>query len=111
MKITSVTYRTNRPTVGSKYIHQHVEATARVGKNETAAQALEKLKAEVHSLLYPELVNLCKRVAAVSPLVAKRLADLSEEQVAELYGEHAEAFRDLLKGDMAPSVFIDEVLG
>ena len=58
MKITSVTYRSNRPTVGSKYIHQHVELTAKVGPRETAAGVLEKLRAEVHSLLYPELAGL-----------------------------------------------------
>ena len=78
MKITSVTYRSNRPTVGSKYIHQHVELTAKVGKGESPAKVLEQLKAEVHALLYPELVGLCRRIASASPLVAKKLADLTE---------------------------------
>ena len=78
MKIITVTYRTNRPTPGSRYVHEHVEATAQVGKHETPAQALEKLKGEVHSLLYPELANLRERVAKVAPTVAARLPKTRE---------------------------------
>lgn len=113
MKITSVTYRSNRPTVGSKYIHQHVELTAKVGPRETAAGVLEKLRAEVHQLLYPELAGLRQKIARNAPVVSGRLIKLgtTDEELAELYAEHAEAFAELLKGDMAPSVFITEVLG
>lgn len=109
MKITSVTFRTNRPTVGSKYIHQHVELSARLTKGETPAQAVEKLKAQARELLYPELVNLRTRVAKVAPTVARYLSEVTDEELAELYSEHAEAFSDLLKGNTAPSVFLDDI--
>jgi hypothetical protein len=110
MKVTSVTYRSNRPTVGSKYIHQHVELTAKVGPRETAAGVLEKLRGEVHALLYPELAGLRQKIAKVAPTVYARLANYADVAIAELYSEHTEAFADLLKGDMAPSIFIQEVL-
>lgn len=110
MKITSVTYRTNRPTPGSKYVHEHVEATALLGRNESPAEALEKLKVSVRAMLYPELVDLRERLHQVAPTVAQTMRCTSDAELAELYSEHMEEFAALLNGDMAPSLFVDQVL-
>ena len=106
MKILTVTYRTNRPTVGSRYVHEHVEATAQVGKHETPEVALQHLKAQVHAMLYPELVGLRERVAAVSSMAGHYLATFTDEALAQAYAENTEEFTQLLKGDLAPRDFV-----
>lgn len=106
MKITTVTYHTNRPTQGSRYVHEHVELTAALGPRDTPQGVLEQLKLQARQMLYPELVDLRARLAKAAPFVAAELADVTEAELAALYEEHAEAFSELLRGKVAPVAFM-----
>ncbi len=110
MKITSVTYRTNRPTAGSKYIHEHVEATCLLEGKETPEAALAKLKTRVQTLLYPELVGLRETIEKMSPAVGEALAGLDDAQLVAMFHANPEAFDELVKGDIGPREFLRAVM-
>lgn len=106
MKITAVSYRTNRAVPGQKFIHEHVELHAELGKGETPEKALEQLRAKTHELLFPETVNLRERLVRVSPLIAETLERLNDAELAELYAQRSALFEAFAEGRMAPTEFL-----
>lgn len=109
MKITSVSYRTNRASASNKFVHEHIELTAELGPKDKPEDAVEKLRLQARELLFPELVGLGERLRDISPLVAKVLGTLEENTVAELYSQHREVFEQFLAGRVAPGAFLGRI--
>lgn len=109
MKITSISYRTNRASATNKFVHEHVELHAELGPKDKPEDAVEQLRAKARELLSPELVGLGERLRDASPIVAKVLGELDENQMAELYTSRRELFEAFFEGRMAPRVFLSGI--
>jgi hypothetical protein len=109
MKITSVSYRTNRASATNKFVHEHVELHAELGPKDKPEDAIEELRVKARELLFPELVGLGERLRDASPKVAKVIGGLDERAVADLYAQHRETFEAFLEGRVAPGAFLDRI--
>jgi hypothetical protein len=109
MKITQVTYRTNRASRTNKFVHEHVELQAEIGKGETAEQVIEALRSKAIELLYPELVGLCARLHQISPIAAKTVGGLDNSALGELYASRSEVFETFLQGEMTSRHFLQAI--
>lgn len=109
MKITSVSYRTNRASATNKFVHEHVELHAELGPKDKPEDAIEQLRAQARELLFPELVGLGERLRNTSPMVAKVLGNLDESAVADLYAQHRDTFEQFLEGRVAPGAFLGRI--
>lgn len=110
MKIIRITYRENRAAPDNRYLHQHVEMTAELGKNDKLGEAAAKLQAKVREILYPELTGLRGRIEAVSSSTAKALEKLTDNQLAHLYTLHPADFASFFAGRTAPVDFTRRLL-
>jgi hypothetical protein len=79
MKITQVTYRTNRASRTNKFVHEHVELQAEIGKGETAEQVIEAL------------------------------GGLDNSALGELYASRSEVFETFLQGEMTSRHFLQAI--
>lgn len=106
MKIVRITYRENRASVENKFLHQHVELTAELNKNDTVDKAMAKLQAEARRLLYPELDGLRQKLTRLSAAVGKCIEPLTDAQLATFYTLNPTLFNQFAEGKISPVMFL-----
>lgn len=106
MKITTVKYRTNRPSKDNKFVHEHVELEAQLAKGETPELVVNMLRVQAQELLYPELKSIDDRIGAISPKVAEYARELPTATLGALYRDNIDMFDSFFLGDVAPATFL-----
>lgn len=101
MKITQVSYKTNKPSRNNQYVHEHIELVAVLEPNETPEQAIDRLRLKAKALLDPVMAKLRPMLEKMLPahLYSRYIKPITDEHLSELYNDTPEVFTNFINGE------------